>query len=96
MKGVKTWWGIRHLRYFWLRRKLRKWVEYWRRQGVGIFVHPLDAMHLKKIWKGTENDDDGIDPDRVSFRRGGGRLSRAVDDMGRGRVDDYPPPPMPL
>jgi hypothetical protein len=51
---MKKWWGIRHLRYFWLYQKLHKqidWEYYWHPFSIDI-TPPEDAKHLEAVWKG--------------------------------------------
>lgn len=46
-------WGIRHLRYFILRRRVERWAAMWGRCGIGLgFMNESDARVLDAIWRG--------------------------------------------
>lgn len=43
-------WGIRHVRYFWLRTKMLLWFAYY--EGPGCFINPSDWAYLDSVWRG--------------------------------------------
>lgn len=46
-------WGIRHLRYWWNRRRLYAWAEACAQFGLGLGrPNPSDLKHLDAIWRG--------------------------------------------
>jgi len=46
-------WGIRHVRYWWLRRQVYLWAEAWAWWGIGLGIpNPADLAHLERIWRG--------------------------------------------
>ena len=49
---MKRWWGIRHIRYWWLGYKVDRFVAKCRRYGLGIAISPPDADHLADVWAG--------------------------------------------
>lgn len=48
---MKRWWGIRHLRYFYLSWSFWHW---WEETGylLGAFPNPRDLEYLDAIWRG--------------------------------------------
>lgn len=49
---MKTWWGIRHVRWFIWKRRVERWVDAWVGIGVGICMNKNDEDHLNAIWRG--------------------------------------------
>ena len=43
-------WGIRHLRYWWLKRELAGWLDYY--EGPGISANPAYLRWLEAVWRG--------------------------------------------
>lgn len=44
---------IRHIRYFWFKRKVYQWAATWGDYGVGLgYPHELDLERLDAIWRG--------------------------------------------
>ena len=53
MKPVKTWWGIRHVRHWYLRRKVWMWAEDCARMGLGLgYPNRADLDALEDIRRG--------------------------------------------
>ena len=50
---MKRWWGIRHLRYWWLRWRVYRWAGMMYECGLGLGCpNPADLRHLGDIWRG--------------------------------------------
>ena len=50
---MKKWWGIRHVRYWYLRFRVYQWAEECARHGIGLgYPNPADLEHLEGIRKG--------------------------------------------
>jgi hypothetical protein len=47
---MKKIFGIRHIRYFFLKRELGRWFNSYR--GPGCFINPNDWAYLNAVWKG--------------------------------------------
>ena len=43
---------IRHVRFFYLRWRLERWVDYCRDVGVGVFAQESDWTYLQEVWEG--------------------------------------------
>jgi hypothetical protein len=52
---MKRLWGIRHVRYFYLKIQLYRWVDYCQSVGFGIEPNPADMEYLDRVWRGTED-----------------------------------------
>jgi hypothetical protein len=54
MPNPLRWWGVRHVRYWWLRRQLIRWFEDYggRAHGIGMFINPRDWEYLAAVWRG--------------------------------------------
>lgn len=50
---MKRWPIIRHVRYWWLRRRVYNWASFCASFGLGL-GHPneADLEHLERIWRG--------------------------------------------
>lgn len=48
---MKRWWGIRHVRYWLLCRRL---ANYWNRYGRHhwLCINEADLLYLDRVWKG--------------------------------------------
>jgi hypothetical protein len=50
---MKRLWGIRHLRYYWLRMRIWQWARWWGEHGIGLgFPNEADLRQLDRIWEG--------------------------------------------
>lgn len=45
-------WGIRHIRYFFLKALVIKHANDWNSIGIGMGINPYDIEQLELIWKG--------------------------------------------
>ena len=51
MITIKRMWGIRHVRYFYLKWRVLVWAERWGRMGIGLGCpNPSDIEHLERIY----------------------------------------------
>tara|TARA_R110000772_G_scaffold252889_2_gene368424 strand:- start:438 stop:593 length:156 start_codon:yes stop_codon:yes gene_type:complete len=51
---MKKLWGLRHIRYFYLRYKLNKFLDEWMSVGGLPIASKADIDYLDAIWKGEE------------------------------------------
>lgn len=50
---MKRWWGIRHIRFWWLRGKLYRFLDECHEVGIGFAgPHPRDLEYLDAVWRG--------------------------------------------
>lgn len=50
---MKRWWGIRHVRYFYLTWQAIRWAQMWGQIGVGLgHVNEGDLRYLDAVWRG--------------------------------------------
>jgi hypothetical protein len=50
---MKRWPVIRHIRYWWLERKVERWCWQCYQVGLGLgHMNPSDRAHLDDIWAG--------------------------------------------
>jgi len=50
---MTRWWGLRHLRYWWLRRRVYRWAALWGEYGLGLgYPNPADLRYLEDVWRG--------------------------------------------
>jgi hypothetical protein len=52
MKGdaMKKLWGVRHVRYWWLRARLLWWFAHY--EGPGWHINSSDWAYLDAVWRG--------------------------------------------
>lgn len=43
-------WGIRHIRYWWLKQQLLCWWDQY--EGPGWLINPADWDYLDRVWRG--------------------------------------------
>jgi hypothetical protein len=50
---MKRWWGVRHIRYYWLSWRAYSWAQDWAQMGIGLGVpNESDMRTLDAIWRG--------------------------------------------
>lgn len=50
---MKRLWGIRHIRYVWLRYQVYRWAWLWGQHGIGLgWPNAADLRELDRIWQG--------------------------------------------
>ena len=49
---MKRWFGIRHVRYFYLSWKLNRFIYRCREHGIGLFAQESDLKYLEDVWSG--------------------------------------------
>ncbi len=50
---MKKLWGIRHIRFFYLKWRVIQFAHAWGRLGIGLgFPNQKDIDHLERIWRG--------------------------------------------
>ncbi|SCW61756.1 hypothetical protein SAMN02927924_01693 [Sphingobium faniae] len=53
MMAIKRLWGVRHLRFFFLRWQVFRHARAWGRMGIGLgYPNPSDIEQLGMIWRG--------------------------------------------
>lgn len=50
---MKRWWGIRHIRFFWLSYHVHLHAQRWAQLGIGLGIpNESDFKYLDAVWRG--------------------------------------------
>lgn len=51
---MKRWFGIRHVRYFWLAWRFSRFLRRCQEVGIGFFAQESDLKYLDDVWLGKK------------------------------------------